>query len=98
MTILEWDYEKIAKLGGIQWPCNDEYPEGKKRLYTEGFHCKTSDGKAKLLPVDWMPLSEKYDANFPMNLNTGRTVRAMAHTHQNQDHCPTQRLKPLKLG
>jgi len=68
------DYEKIAELGGIQWPCNEEYPEGKKRLYTEGFECKTEDGKAKLLPVDWMPLSEKYDNNFPMNLNTGRTV------------------------
>ncbi len=68
------DYEKIEKLGGIQWPCNEEYPEGKKRLYTEGFECKTEDGKAKLLKVDWMPLSEKYDANFPMNLNTGRTV------------------------
>jgi len=26
------DYEKIEKLGGIQWPCNEEYPEGKKRL------------------------------------------------------------------
>jgi assimilatory nitrate reductase catalytic subunit len=68
------DYEKIEKLGGIQWPCNETYPEGKKRLYTEGFECKTEDGKAKLLAVDWMPLSEKYDANFPMNLNTGRTV------------------------
>jgi assimilatory nitrate reductase catalytic subunit len=68
------DYEKIEKLGGIQWPCNETYPEGKKRLYSEGFECKTEDGKAKLLAVDWMPLSEKYDANFPMNLNTGRTV------------------------
>ena len=68
------DYEKIERLGGIQWPCNEEYPEGKKRLYTEGFDCPTEDGKAKLLVVDWMPLSEKYDANFPMNLNTGRTV------------------------
>jgi len=67
-------YEKIEKLGGIQWPCNEEYPEGKKRLYTEGFECKTSDGKAKLLPVDWKPLSESCNPNFPLNLNTGRTV------------------------
>ncbi len=67
-------YEKMETLGGIQWPCNEEYPEGKKRLYSEGFKCKTEDGKAKLLVVDWMPLSEKYDTNFPMNLNTGRTV------------------------
>ncbi|HHD75529.1 MAG TPA: nitrate reductase, partial [Campylobacterales bacterium] len=67
-------YEKIEKLGGIQWPCNEQYPEGKKRLYSEGFECKTEDGKAKLLPVDWQPLSESCNPSFPLNLNTGRTV------------------------
>ena len=67
-------YEKIEELGGIQWPCNEQYPEGKKRLYTEGFECPTDDGKAKLLPVDWKPLSESCNPNFPLNLNTGRTV------------------------
>ncbi|MDC0933582.1 nitrate reductase [Arcobacteraceae bacterium] len=68
------DYEKIEKLGGIQWPCNETYPEGKKRLYTDGFECNTDDGKAKLLPVDWQPLTESLNKNFPLNLNTGRTV------------------------
>ena len=67
-------YEKIEELGGIQWPCNEQYPEGKKRLYTEGFKCPTDDGKAKLLVVDWKPLSESCNPNFPLNLNTGRTV------------------------
>ncbi len=67
-------YEKIEELGGIQWPCNEQYPEGKKRLYTDGFECPTDDGKAKLLPVDWKPLSESCNPNFPLNLNTGRTV------------------------
>ena len=67
-------YEKIQKLGGIQWPCNEEYPEGKKRLYTEGFKCNTEDGKAKLLALDWQPLSESCNKSFPLNLNTGRTV------------------------
>ena len=67
-------YELIEKLGGVQWPCNEEYPEGKKRLYTEGFKCNTEDGKARLLPVDWKPLSESCNPNFPLNLNTGRTV------------------------
>ena len=67
-------YEKIEELGGIQWPCNEAYPKGKKRLYTEGFECKTDDGKAKLLPVDWKPLAESCNPNFPLNLNTGRTV------------------------
>jgi len=67
-------YKLIEKLGGIQWPCNEKYPEGKKRLYTKGMQCKTNDGKAKLLPVDWQPLSESCNKDFPLNLNTGRTV------------------------
>jgi assimilatory nitrate reductase catalytic subunit len=67
-------YEKIEKLGGIQWPCNDTYPEGKKRLYSEGFECNTPDGKAQLLAVDWAEVRELPNAKFPLNLNTGRTV------------------------
>jgi ferredoxin-nitrate reductase len=27
-------YEKLRGSGGIQWPCNDEYPDGRERLYT----------------------------------------------------------------
>ena len=67
-------YELIEKLGGIQWPCNEKYPKGKKRLYTKEMPCPTEDGKARLLPLDWKPLSENICENFPLILNTGRTV------------------------
>jgi anaerobic selenocysteine-containing dehydrogenase len=37
-------YEKMEQLGGIQWPCNEQYPNGKKRLYTDGrFYTVTDD-------------------------------------------------------
>lgn len=65
-------YELIEELGGIQWPCNDKYPQGKKRLYDDCF--TTSDGKAKLLPLEYKPLKEDISENFPLILNTGRTV------------------------
>ena len=68
------DYERIEELGGIQWPCNDESPNGTKRLYSEEMHCNTFDGKANLLPVDWKPLSEIACEGLPLILNTGRTV------------------------
>lgn len=29
-------YEKLTGGSGIQWPCNEEYPDGKERLYTDG--------------------------------------------------------------
>jgi ferredoxin-nitrate reductase len=29
-------YEKLSGGPGIQWPCNEKYPNGKERLYTDG--------------------------------------------------------------
>jgi anaerobic selenocysteine-containing dehydrogenase len=29
-------YEKLTGGSGIQWPCNEQFPEGAKHLYTEG--------------------------------------------------------------
>jgi ferredoxin-nitrate reductase len=29
-------YDKLRDGSGIQWPCNDEHPEGTERLYTDG--------------------------------------------------------------
>lgn len=67
-------YELIEELGGIQWPCNEKYPKGKARLYSEDMPCPTESGKANLLPLDWKPLKESCNTNFPLVLNTGRTV------------------------
>jgi len=70
----QMSYEKIEQLGGIQWPCNADAPKGTKRLYSEDMPCKTSNGKANLLAVDWIPLSEMACKGLPLVLNTGRTV------------------------
>ena len=67
-------YELIEELGGIQWPCNETYPKGKQRLYDESMPCPTENGKANLLCLDWKPLKESCNTNFPIILNTGRTV------------------------
>ncbi|MFL5809049.1 MAG: molybdopterin oxidoreductase family protein [Flavisolibacter sp.] len=29
-------YAKLSEGSGIQWPCNDQYPDGAKHLYTDG--------------------------------------------------------------
>ena len=67
-------YELIEELGGIQWPCNEKYPKGCKRLYGKDFEFRTNDGKARLLPLDWKKLPEDKSTNFPFILNSGRTV------------------------
>jgi len=68
------NYELMAELGGIQWPCNEENPEGTKRLYTEDMSFKTKDKRANLICADWQPMKEAINNEFPIIFNTGRTV------------------------
>ncbi len=70
-------YEAIESSGGIQWP----YPQGAakweapepRRLYADGVF-STDDGRARLLPTAWAPFPEQPNREFPLILNTGRTV------------------------
>ena len=69
-------YEELESCGGIQWP----FPQGAKsptsavrRLYSDG-RFETDDGRARLLPTQWTPFPEQPNAEFPLVLNTGRTV------------------------
>ncbi len=67
-------YELLEKEGGIQWPCNEERPLGTKRLYTPDIKFRTKDEKANLISADWFPMAEAVCKEFPLILNTGRTV------------------------
>ena len=67
-------YELLEKHGGIQWPCNKERPMGTKRLYGEDMDFVTKDKKANLISAEWFPMQESVCENFPLILNTGRTV------------------------
>ena len=44
-----------------------------RRLYADGCF-QTDDGKARLIPTKWEPFPEPPTAEFPLVLNTGRTV------------------------
>jgi anaerobic selenocysteine-containing dehydrogenase len=68
------NYELIENHGGIQWP----FPSGTSevtisRLYADGKY-PTEDGKARLLPIEWEPFPEQPTEEYPLILNTGRTV------------------------
>ena len=67
-------YELLEEHGGIQWPCNEQFPLGTKRLYSEDIAFRTPDQKANLICADWFPMSEPVREEFPLILNTGRTV------------------------
>ncbi|MEI6891152.1 MAG: nitrate reductase [Pontiella sp.] len=65
--------DKMLDQGGLQWPCNATNPDGCDSLYTDGVY-KFDDGKAKLFFTSPQALPEDTDANYRLNLNTGRTV------------------------
>ncbi len=66
-------YDRIEEKGGIQWPCNEDAPDGSDSLYTDG-QFQTKNGKANLLFTTSEPLSETPDNTYRLLLNTGRTV------------------------
>ncbi|HEY7334456.1 MAG TPA: molybdopterin-dependent oxidoreductase [Bryobacteraceae bacterium] len=65
-------YSLLAEQGAVQWP----FPEGGEssaRLYSDG-KFPTYDGRAKLIAAHWEPFPEQPGREFPLILNTGRTV------------------------
>ncbi len=68
-------YPRIEAAGGVQWPCpvGEEAPGGQARLYGDG-RFGTPSGRAQLRCVSPQPMSEPPTEEFPLLLNTGRTV------------------------
>jgi assimilatory nitrate reductase catalytic subunit len=88
------DYVWIEKSGGIQWPFPAGSTEVKTtRLYSDGIF-PTEDGKAKLICVDWKAFPEQPNSQFPLILNTGRTVEHW-HTRTKTGQVPIlERMSP----
>jgi formate dehydrogenase major subunit len=63
-------YEKIDRLGSIQWPCNDKAPEGTPTMHVDEF----VRGKGKFFVTEFVPTSERATRRFPLLLTTGRIL------------------------
>ena len=88
-------YAAIEEHGGIQWPfpAGATDPAATRRLYSDG-HFQTADGRAALLPVQWEPFPEQPTGDYPLVLNTGRTVEHW-HTRTKTGQVPIlERLSP----
>ncbi len=66
-------YERLEKLGTIQWPCPSEDHPGTPYLY-EGNKFNTPSGKGQLFATEWRPPLEQPDSEFPLILSTVREV------------------------
>jgi len=69
-------YEKLRREGSLQYPVPTADSPGTPFLFADAF--PTADGKATLVPVEYLPPSELPDEEYPFFLNTGRQ---MYHWH-----------------
>ena len=63
-------YKKIDQLGSIQWPCNDEAPNGTPTMHIDEF----VRGKGKFIITQFIATSEKITQKYPLILTTGRIL------------------------
>ena len=69
-TFAGMSFEKIDRLGSVQWPCNDAAPEGTPTMHVGQF----VRGKGKFWPTEYVPTSERVTSRFPLILTTGRIL------------------------
>ena len=67
---LEWG--NLGPTGKLYPNPDPEHEDGTVVLFGESF--ATDDGKAHLVPAEWMPAKELPDDEFPFVLNTGRLL------------------------
>ena len=63
-------YEKLDRLGSVQWPCNDKAPEGTPIMHVGQF----VRGKGRFMVTEYVPTDEKVGPRFPLILTTGRIL------------------------
>jgi formate dehydrogenase major subunit len=63
-------FEKIDKLGSVQWPCNEKAPEGTPTMHVGRF----VRGKGRFVITEYVPTDERTSRKYPLILTTGRTL------------------------
>jgi formate dehydrogenase major subunit len=63
-------FEKIDRLGSVQWPCNEKMPEGTPTMHVGGF----VRGKGKFVITEYVETDERSSRKFPLLLTTGRIL------------------------
>ncbi len=63
-------YDKLDRLGSLQWPCNDRAPEGTPTMHVGEF----VRGKGRFYVTEYVPTDERTTARYPLILTTGRVL------------------------
>jgi formate dehydrogenase major subunit len=98
-TNMSWS--RIEELGGIQWPCNDEFPDGAQFLHERLWRFREPERQGPKAPfsvvLDEPPVDELSD-EFPMRLTTGRRLESYnTGVQTNQFSSPLHRGESIDL-
>jgi len=63
-------YQRLEQLGSIQWPCNEQHPEGTPVMHQTDFPI----GRGRFVITDYIASEEKVNKRFPLLLTTGRIL------------------------
>ena len=63
-------YRRLDELGSIQWPCNDNAPDGTPTMHVDAF----VRGKGRFIITQYVPTDEKVTRKYPLILTTGRIL------------------------
>ncbi|EIC29236.1 MULTISPECIES: formate dehydrogenase subunit alpha [Methylomicrobium] len=65
-------YDKIEHLGSVQWPCNEDAPEGTPTMHEHQF--MRDNGKGLFMLTEYIATQERTTRMFPLILTTGRIL------------------------
>ncbi|MEW7008269.1 formate dehydrogenase subunit alpha [Lentilitoribacter sp. EG35] len=64
------NYDLLEDKGSVQWPCNENAPEGTPIMHMDGF----VRGKGRFIRTEYVATDEKSGPRFPLLLTTGRIL------------------------
>ena len=69
-TFKNVSFAALDAAGSLQWPVNDEAPDGTEIMHVDRF----VKGKGAFVPTEYVPTTERTNRNFPLLLTTGRIL------------------------
>jgi formate dehydrogenase major subunit len=63
-------FARLDELGSIQWPCNEQAPDGTPTMHIDEF----VRGKGRFVITEYVPTEERTSRKFPLILTTGRIL------------------------
>ncbi len=63
-------FDRLDRDGSLQWPVNDDAPDGTPIMHVDGF----VRGKGLFVVTEYVPTEEKTNRKFPLILTTGRIL------------------------